>query len=44
MDTTASWRDQIMEQRQKKDRYFGENSRSPLPPEERETFEGLHYL
>jgi uncharacterized protein (DUF1684 family) len=43
MAPTDDWMDAIREQRRQKDHYFGENPRSPLPPEEREAFDGLDY-
>jgi uncharacterized protein (DUF1684 family) len=43
MDTKNTWMDELETQRRKKDQYFAESPRSPLPPEERETFDGLAY-
>jgi hypothetical protein len=40
---TAAWQTRLAEEREQKDRYFGEDPRSPLPEAERERFEGLAY-
>ncbi|WP_259517963.1 DUF1684 domain-containing protein [Halanaeroarchaeum sp. HSR-CO] len=34
----------MREEREQKEQYFGNNPRSPIPPEEREDFEGLAYF
>ncbi|MFB6219690.1 MAG: DUF1684 domain-containing protein, partial [Halobacteriaceae archaeon] len=33
----------IREQRERKDEYFGDHPHSPIPPDERESFDGLSY-
>ena len=39
-----SWKEAIREQRRQKEEYFARNPRSPLPPDQRDTFDGLsHY-
>ncbi|WP_053948917.1 DUF1684 domain-containing protein [Halolamina sediminis] len=43
MSTTEDWIDEIETQRRQKDRYFGEDPRSPIPDEERAAFDGLNY-
>lgn len=40
---SGDWRDALAEHRNSKDEYLGEHPHSPLPPEEREHFEGLEY-
>ncbi|MFC4541326.1 DUF1684 domain-containing protein [Halosolutus amylolyticus] len=40
---TTDWRQAIETQRAEKDQYFGESRHSPLPPDEREEFDGLAY-
>jgi uncharacterized protein (DUF1684 family) len=37
------WETRLREQREQKDEYFGDNPRSPIPPEERKSFDGLDY-
>jgi len=39
----VDWKTAIQEEREAKDDYFGTNPRSPLPPEDRESFDGLEY-
>jgi len=41
--STDAWRAAIEEQREQKDRYFREDPHSPIPPDERDAFEGLSY-
>ncbi len=38
-----SWKEEIREQRRRKEEYFARNPRSPLPPDQRESFDGLSY-
>ncbi|WP_126664281.1 DUF1684 domain-containing protein [Haloterrigena salifodinae] len=40
---TTDWRRAIETQREGKDRYFGGDPHSPIPPDERESFDGLEY-
>ncbi|RKD88581.1 DUF1684 domain-containing protein [Halopiger aswanensis] len=40
---TTDWRHAIETQREEKDRYFGGDPHSPIPPDERESFDGLEY-
>ncbi|SFC09329.1 hypothetical protein SAMN05444422_104227 [Halobiforma haloterrestris] len=40
---TDDWRRALETQREEKDQYFGESRHSPLPPDERESFDGLEY-
>jgi len=37
------WIKEIEELRKRKDTFFKEDPRSPIPPEKRETFKGLNY-
>jgi hypothetical protein len=39
----ADWKAAIREQREAKDEYFASNPHSPIPPDERESFDGLSY-
>ena len=39
----ADWRDALLAHRERKDEYFGEDPHSPIPPDEREAFDGLAY-
>jgi hypothetical protein len=39
-----SWATQLRENRAEKDRFFGEHPQSPIPPNERDEFEGLDYF
>jgi len=41
--TQMSWQAQIEHEREQKDRYFGEDPRSPLPEAEQAAFDGLEY-
>ena len=43
MSEHADWIEDVREQRREKDRYFGGDPHSPIPPAEREDFEGLSY-
>lgn len=47
-DATATdrdaWAARLRENRAEKDRFFAEHPQSPIPPEERETFDGLDYF
>lgn len=38
-----SWKEDIKEQRQQKEEYFARNPRSPIPPDQRDGFDGLSY-
>lgn len=38
-----AWQNEIKEQRTKKNQYCSQNPRSPIPPEERDPFNGLDY-
>lgn len=40
---TDTWKKQIERLREEKDRFFGEHPHSPIPPDEREDFDGLEY-
>ena len=41
--SSMDWQDRIEHEREQKDRYFGEDQRSPLSPEEQASFDGLDY-
>lgn len=38
------WRDELLENRAEKDRFFSEHPQSPIPPDERDDFDGLAYF
>lgn len=38
-----AWREELLENRAEKDRFFAEHPQSPIPPDEREDFDGLAY-
>lgn len=38
------WREQLESKRTEKDEFFAEHPQSPIPPEDRETFDGLEYF
>ncbi|WP_135823277.1 DUF1684 domain-containing protein [Halorussus ruber] len=38
------WRDQLEAHREEKDDFFADHPQSPIPPEERDDFEGLDYF
>ncbi|WP_134668636.1 DUF1684 domain-containing protein [Halorussus marinus] len=38
------WREELESHRAEKDDFFGDHPQSPIPPEEREGFEGLEYF
>ncbi|MFC4405966.1 DUF1684 domain-containing protein [Haloarchaeobius iranensis] len=40
---TQQWAREVEAQRERKDEYFGEDQRSPLPPDVRAEFDGLDY-
>ncbi|MFB6179582.1 MAG: DUF1684 domain-containing protein [Halorientalis sp.] len=40
---TTNWQAEIERQRRRKDEYFADAHRSPLPPDEQSTFGGLYY-
>lgn len=39
----SDWADRLHDHRERKDEYFKHDPHSPIPPDERETFEGLAY-
>jgi len=39
-----AWAAELREKREEKDRFFAEHRQSPIPPEEREEFDGLEYF
>jgi len=43
-ETDAEWTEQLRANREEKDQFFAEHPQSPVPPEEREMFEGLDYF
>jgi hypothetical protein len=43
-ETDADWAEQLRENRTEKDQFFAEHPQSPVPPEERDDFEGLDYF
>lgn len=40
----ADWADRLRANRAEKDEFLGEHPQSPIPPEDRETFDGLSYF
>lgn len=40
----AAWQAELEEKRAEKDRFFAEHKQSPIPPAERDTFDGLSYF
>ena len=38
------WRDELEQKRTEKDEFFAEHPQSPIPPDEREAFDGLEYF
>jgi len=40
----TDWRAAVEQRREQKDRYFGENPRSPIPDDQRASFDGLNYF
>lgn len=42
--TADDWAERLRENRAEKDRFFAEHPQSPVPPEEREGFDGLDYF
>jgi uncharacterized protein (DUF1684 family) len=38
------WREELLENRAEKDRFFAEHPQSPIPPDERDDFDGLTYF
>jgi uncharacterized protein (DUF1684 family) len=42
-DDSEEWAEQLRENRAEKDRFFAEHRQSPIPPEERDAFDGLDY-
>ncbi|SEH17583.1 hypothetical protein SAMN04487967_3269 [Natronorubrum sediminis] len=38
------WREELESKRTEKDEFFAEHPQSPVPPEDRETFDGLEYF
>jgi uncharacterized protein (DUF1684 family) len=43
-ETSEEWATQLRENRAEKDRFFAEHRQSPIPPEERDDFDGLDYF
>jgi len=43
-DDTDSWAAQLRANREEKDRFFAEHRQSPIPPEQRDDFDGLDYF
>jgi uncharacterized protein (DUF1684 family) len=43
-DETDDWADRLRANRTEKDRFFAEHRQSPIPPAERDTFDGLSYF
>ena len=43
-DETDDWAEQVRENRAEKDRFLAEHRQSPIPPGEREDFDGLEYF
>ncbi|MHC3380454.1 DUF1684 domain-containing protein [Haloarcula sp. H-GB5] len=43
-DDTEDWAAQLEANRDEKDRFFAEHRQSPIPPEERDDFDGLSYF
>ncbi|RQG94636.1 DUF1684 domain-containing protein [Natrarchaeobius chitinivorans] len=43
-DAVDQWRTELEEKRAEKDEFFAEHPQSPIPPDERETFDGLEYF
>lgn len=39
-----AWREELLENRAEKDRFFSEHPQSPIPPDEREDFDSLAYF
>jgi uncharacterized protein (DUF1684 family) len=44
MTDTDAWADELREHRAEKDRFLAEHRQSPIPPEERDSFDGLPYF
>ncbi len=44
MTDTDEWADRLRENRREKDRFLAEHRQSPIPPEQREEFDGLPYF
>jgi uncharacterized protein (DUF1684 family) len=42
-DDTDDWAERLRANREEKDRFFDEHRQSPIPPEERDDFDGLDY-
>jgi uncharacterized protein (DUF1684 family) len=43
-DADADWADRLWSNREEKDEFFTEHPQSPIPPEERDDFDGLNYF
>ncbi len=43
-DTSDEWETQLRENRDEKDQFLAEHRQSPIPPEERDDFDGLDYF
>lgn len=44
IDDTDDWADRLQANREEKDRFFAEHRQSPIPPDERDEFDGLDYF
>jgi uncharacterized protein (DUF1684 family) len=44
MNDTEEWAERLRENRREKDEFFAEHPQSPIPPGEREGFDGLEYF
>jgi uncharacterized protein (DUF1684 family) len=42
-DATEDWAERLRANRAEKDRFLADHDQSPIPPDERDSFEGLHY-
>lgn len=43
MSSGTDWQHELVAQREEKDRYFGDDPHSPIPPDQRADFDGLSY-
>ncbi|MFB6224791.1 MAG: DUF1684 domain-containing protein [Haloarcula sp.] len=41
---TTEWAERLRENRAEKDRFFAEHQQSPIPPDDRDAFDGLQYF
>lgn len=44
LDDVDQWREELESKRDEKDEFFADHPQSPIPPEEREEFDGLDYF